>query len=104
MNWTRKTEFGQFAPYLSEDGRFIVADMSMSSNSHYVTEYAELKRNSWNSKEDHAKLLSYCREHKLKLNGANWVLVDNETGETLFPFKTAKAAKEHAESIYLYVK
>lgn len=98
MKWTRKTEFGQFKPYVSEDGKYTVADMSMSVNADYVPEYAELKRNSWNSKEDHARFLNYCKEHKLKLNGANWVLVNNKTGETKFQFKSAKEAKEAAEN------
>lgn len=97
MKWTRKTEFGQFKPYISEDGRYTVADMTISAGAKFVPEFAELKKNNWNSKEDHAKLIAYCVEHKMSLNGANWVLVDNKTGETRFPYKTAAAAKMAAE-------
>lgn len=97
MKWTRKTEFGQFKPYVSEDGRYMVADMN--DNVGLVPEYAELKRNNWNSDEDHAKFLQFCSEHKIKLSGANWVLVDTETGKTVFPFKTAQAAKNAAETL-----
>lgn len=99
MKWTRKTEFGAFKPYVSEDGKYIVADMSMSSGAAFVPEFAELKRNFRNSEADRAKFLTYCKDHKLSLNGANWVVVNNETGEVKFPFKSAKAAKEYAESI-----
>jgi hypothetical protein len=98
MKWTRKTEFGQFKPYVSEDGKYTVADMSMSAGRSLVPEYAELVKNNWKSSEDHNRFLKYCNDHKLKLSGANWVLVNNETGETKFPFKSAKEAKEAAEN------
>ena len=99
MKWTRKTEFGQFKPYISEDDKYMVADMSMSAGAALVPEYAELKKNNWNSNEDHNRFLKYCSDNKMSLNGANWVLVNRETGEAKFPFKSAKAAKEFAESI-----
>lgn len=98
MKWTRKTEFGQFKPYISEDDKYMVADMSMSAGAALVPEYAELKKNNWNSSEDHSRFLRYCSDHKMRLNGANWVLVNRETGETKFPFKSAKEAKEAAEN------
>lgn len=97
MKWTRKTEFGQFKPYISEDGKYMVADISMSVNSHFIPEYAELKRNHWSSKEDHAKFLKYCADHKLSLTRANWAVVNTETGEVKFPFKTAIEAKKSVE-------
>lgn len=96
MLWTRKTEAGQYKPYISEDGRFTVADLAF--NASLVPEYQELKKNVWASKEDHEKFLTYCKANKLNMNGANWVVVDNETKEVRFPFKTAKAAKEFAET------
>lgn len=99
MKWTRKTKEFQYAPYESEDGKYIVADMSMSSGRAFVPEYARLRRNSPNSAYDRTAFLNYCKEHKINIYGANWVLVNNETKEVKFPFKTAKAAKEYAESI-----
>ena len=99
MKWTRKTKFGQFKPYISEDGKYMVADMNMSAGAALVPEYAELKKNNWNSNEDHNRFLKYCSDNKMSLSGANWVLVNRETGEAKFPFKSAKAAKEYAESI-----
>ena len=97
MKWTRKTAFGEFKPYVSEDGEFMVADLSM--NSQLVPEYCYLKTHNWDSKETHEKFLTYCRENKLRLDNANWIVVNTKTGEKHFPFKTAKAAKEYAESI-----
>jgi len=97
MKWLRATKEFKFEPYVSEDGKYRVQDMN---DQPIVREYNELKRNNWNSKEDHNKFMSYCKEHKINLNGANWVLVDNKTNEAIkFPFRTAKAAKEYAETI-----
>lgn len=97
MKWTRKTEFGQYAPYISDNGLYRVQDMS---DQPIVEEYNTLRRNNWNSAKDHEAFLKYCAEHKIAINGANWVLVDNRTNQPIrFPFKTAKAAKEYAETI-----
>ena len=95
MKWNRKTTEFAFEPYISEDNKYRVQDMN---DQPIVKEYNELVLHNWDSKEDHKKFLNYCKEHKISLNGANWVLVNNETNEPIqFPFKTAKAAKEYAE-------
>ena len=97
MKWTRKTKEFQFAPYISDDGRFRVQDMN---DQPIVEEYNELLRHNWDSPESHQSFLWYCKEHKISPNSANWVLVDNRTNEVIkFPFKTAKAAKQYAETI-----
>lgn len=97
MKWTRNTKEFQYAPYISEDGKYRVQDMD---DQPIINEYDELKKVHWNSKELHQRFMNYCKEHKISLNSANWVVVDNITNEPIkFPFKTAKAAKEYAESI-----
>lgn len=97
MKWTRKTKEFQFAPYVSENEEFRVQDMNDQS---IVEEYNELLRHNWDNKETHSNFLRYCAEHKTSLSGANWVLVNNRTNEVIaFPFKTAKAAKEFAETV-----
>lgn len=97
MEWTRKTSEYEFAPYVSADGKFRVQDMN---DQPIVPEYNELKKHNWDNKQTHARFMSYCKENKISLNGANWVLVNNETNEVIkFPFKTAKTAKEYAETL-----
>lgn len=97
MKWTRKTEEFKYDPYVSDDGMYRVQDMN---DQPIVNEYTELKKRNWDSKESHQRFMDYCKAHKISLNGANWVLVNNATNEPIkFPFKSAKAAKEYAESI-----
>lgn len=97
MNWTRKTKEFTFAPYISEDGRYRVQDLN---DQPVVKEYNKMKRHNWDSMESHRKFMAYCKLHAINVNGANWVLVNNETGEAIcWPFKTAKAAKEYAETL-----
>ena len=97
MIWNRKSKEFSFEPYVSENGKFRVQEMS---DQPVVKEFNELKKNNWNSKEDHEKFLAFCKENKISLNGANWVLVDNETNQPIkWPFKTASAAKAFAETI-----
>lgn len=97
MNWTRKTEWGGFEPYISDNKKYRVQDMN---DQPVVKEYNELKRHNWDNSETHKAFLTYCKSHKININGANWVLVDNETNDPIkWPFRTAKQAKEYAETI-----
>lgn len=97
LKWTRKTTEFEYAPYISQDGRFRVQDMDDCPT---VEEYDVLRNNNWNSAKSHEDFLAYCRENNIKLHGANWALVDNKTNQPIkFPFRTAKAAKEYAENI-----
>lgn len=98
MEWERKTSQFEFAPYVSMNGRFRVQDIN---DCPVVKEYDELKKHNWDNKESHQRFIGYCRKQGIRLNGANWVLVDNETGAAIkFPFKTAKQAKDFAEIIW----
>lgn len=70
MKWTRKTAFGQNAPYISENGKFKVADMSF-----YNPEWFE----------------------KNGRRGYWWALLDENGNIIAAHFKTAKDAKAYAE-------
>ena len=97
MKWMRNTKEFEFAPYVSENGKYRVQDIN---DQPCIPEYNELRKHNWDSKKSHEDFMNYCKENKIVLNGSNWVLIDNETGEVIqFPFKTAKAAKEYAETI-----
>lgn len=75
MKWTRKTEFGQFKPYISEDGCYKVADMSFY-NYKWFTENGK--------------------------HGYWWAVIEIKEGvETIIKhsFKTAKSAKEYVETL-----
>jgi hypothetical protein len=76
MKWTRKTKEFQYADYVSEDGRFKVRDMSINDRTGWWQENG--KRGFW------------------------WGLIEVKDGkETIVAgnFKTAKMAKEYAETI-----
>jgi hypothetical protein len=76
MKWTRKTKEFDYADYISEDGRFRVRDMSLNDRTGWWQEYG--KRGYW------------------------WGLIEvTPNGENIIAgnFKTAKAAKEFAETI-----
>ena len=76
MKWTRKTKEFDYADYISEDGRFRVRDMSLNDRTGWWQEHG--KRGYW------------------------WGLIEvTPNGENIIAgnFKTAKAAKEFAESI-----
>lgn len=76
MKWTRKTQEFQYADYISEDGRFKVRDMSINDRTGWWKENG--KRGYW------------------------WGLIENDDGSERIVagnFKTAKAAKEFAETI-----
>ena len=97
IKWTRKTSEFQYAPYISEDGKYRVQDIDSQP---IIDEYNYLKNHNWDSKESHETFLRYCKEHRISLNGANWAVVDNKTNEVIkFPFKSAKSAKEFAERL-----
>ena len=72
MKWTRKTEFGQFKPYISENGKFKVVDMSFYK-------------------------AKWFRENGK--SGFWWALLDENDNIIKAHFKTAKAAKEYAEKL-----
>ena len=76
MKWTRKTKEFEYADYISENGKYKVRDMQMN------------ERKWW---KENGK------------NGCWWGLIEiDESGnETIVKahFKTAKAAKEYAETI-----
>lgn len=71
MKWTRKTEFGQFKPYVSDDGKYKVVDMSFYKP-------------------------SWFRENGRR--GFWWALLDEDDKIIAANLKTAKAAKEIAEA------
>ncbi len=97
MKWNRKTTEFQYAPYVSECGRYRVEDIN---DCRTIPEWEELKKHNWDSKETHQRLLQYAKENKIKLNGANWAVVDNKTNTVIkFPFGSAKSAKEYAETL-----
>ena len=76
MKWSRKTEWGEFADYISEDGRFRVRDMSLKDKTGWWKENG--KRGFW------------------------WGLIEIENGSERIVqgnFKTAKAAKAFAEQM-----
>lgn len=76
MKWIRKSAEFSYADYISEDGRFKVRDMSMNDKTGWWK--ANGKRGYW------------------------WGLIEvTENGETIIAgnFKTAKTAKEYAETV-----
>ena len=96
MKWTRKTKEFQYAPYISECGKYRIEDINDCKT---IPKWEELKKHNWDSKETHEALLQYAKENKIKLNGSNWAVVDNITNEIIkFPFATVKKAKEYVES------
>lgn len=75
MKWTRKSEFGEFKPYISEDGRYKIADMSFYKP-------------------------SWFRENGKR--GYWWAVIEMVDGvETILAhgFKSAKSAKEYVETL-----
>ena len=72
MKWTRKTDFGQFKPYVSEDGKYKVADMSFAKP-------------------------SWFRENGKR--GYWWAVLDAEDNIIKAHFKAAKEAKQYAETL-----
>ena len=72
MKWTRNTTFGQNKPYISENGKFKVADMSFY-NPKWFDENG--KRGYW------------------------WAVLDENDNVIKGNFKTAKAAKEFVETL-----
>lgn len=103
IKWTRKTKAFDYAPYVSECGRFIVGDLSDCCRREefkrleLVQEYNELRKHNWDNDETHKSFLSFCKENKIRPDNANWILIDN--GEFRGIFKTAKSAKENAEEL-----
>lgn len=76
MKWTRKTKEFEYADYISDNRRFRVRDMSMNDRSGWWQKNG--KRGFWWA------LIEVCADGEKVLKGN---------------FKTAKAAKEHAETI-----
>lgn len=75
MKWTRKTQYGENKPYISEDGHYKVADMSFYDPKWFDENG---KRGYW------------------------WAVIEVSSGsETILKhsFKTAKAAKEYVEHL-----
>ena len=94
MKWTRKTNEFEYQPYVSEDGRFVIGDID---DQNMIPEYTELKKHNWDNEKAHNEYMKYCKENKIRINGANWVLKDNE--KVIGIYKTAKQAKAVAEEI-----
>lgn len=76
MKWTRKTKEFQYADYISEDGRFKVRDMSLNDRTGWWQENG--KRGYWWG------LIQVA-------DGVEEIVAGN--------FKTAKAAKQFAETV-----
>lgn len=95
--WTRKTKEFEFAPYIDENGEYRIQEID---DQPIVKEYEELKAHNWDNDETHKRFIDYCKENKIRLNSANWAVVNNKTNEVIkFPFKTVKAAKEFVETL-----
>lgn len=94
MKWIRKTSEFEYQPYFSEDGRFTIGDID---DQNMIPEYTELKKHNWDSEKTHNDFMAYCKQNKIRINGANWVL--KEDGKVIGIYKTAKQAKEVAEKM-----
>ena len=92
MKWNRKTNEFEYAPYISDDGRFQIADININD---IIPEYTELREHNWDNDETHKHYIEYCKINGIRINGANWALTDN--GEVIGIFKTVRKAKEEAE-------
>ncbi len=104
INWTRKTNEFEFAPYKSEDERFTIGDIrdcrrifkEMNLDG-IVSEYYELESHNWDTKETHNAYMKFCKENKIRFNGSNWILLDGD--KVVGIYKTAKEAKTVAETL-----
>lgn len=76
MRWSRNTQFGEFKPYVREDGLYSVLDLTLSHNSEFETYY-----------------YTNCKRSEY------WAVVDNKGNIVKAHFTSAKSAKEFASTL-----